>query len=147
MRTFLSRHNLPVNMSRSAEFCKPVILYTALRMFAGKLCLERMVRISSTANFSLCGISVQVEASYAGLVDQFGNICGGGRSWYGDMFGGQGVAAQGGLGLAGQEGGQGRGTGVGPPQVPGGEGQGDTHPHPRGQGGGGGQWRGEAGVE
>ena len=106
-------------------------------MFAGKLCLEELVLISSTANFSLCGISVQVEASYAGLVDQFGNICGGGRSWYGDMFGGQGVTAQGGLGLAGQEGGQGRGTGVGPPQVPGGE----------GQGGGGGQWRGEAGVE
>ena len=27
VRTFLSRHNLPVNMSRSAEICKPVILY------------------------------------------------------------------------------------------------------------------------
>ena len=32
--SFLSRHSLPANTGRAAEFCKPVIMYTALSVFA-----------------------------------------------------------------------------------------------------------------
>ena len=50
-------HNPPATIGGAAEFCKPVFFYTALPVFAGGSCLQRIRHISSTANFSLCTVT------------------------------------------------------------------------------------------